>query len=224
MIAFFDLDRTLLSVNSGSLWVRRETRLGHVRRRDAVQAAGWLLGYHLGVADMEQVLVRAIASLAGSPRDDLVERTRAFYREEIQHQVRPGARSIIAEHRARGDGCVILTGSSGYLSDLFVAQLGLDASLCNRFEVDAQGRHTGRSIGPVCYGHGKVLHARAYAEARGVALADCTFYTDSYSDLPVMEQVSRPVAVHPDPRLRRTARRRGWAIADWSAATPRLDD
>ena len=64
-------------------------------------------------------------------------------------------------------------------------------------------------------------HARAEAERLGVPLRDSTFYTDSYSDLTVMEAVSEPVAVNPDPRLRRYALKRGWLIVDWGEATAR---
>ena len=64
---------------------------------------------------------------------------------------------------------------------------------------------------------GKVLLARRHAESLGVSLAEASFYTDSLSDLPMLEAVGRPVAVHPDPRLRRVARQRGWEIADWDA-------
>jgi phosphoserine phosphatase len=69
---------------------------------------------------------------------------------------------------------------------------------------------------PLCFGAGKVVAAEAWAARHGVDLADTTFYTDSYTDLPMLERVGRPVAVNPDPRLARTARRRGWPILRWS--------
>ena len=93
--------------------------------------------------------------------------------------------------------------------------LGLDAILCNRFEVDDAGRYTGRPLGPLCYGDGKLSHAEGYAKAQGAALSDCAFYTDSFADIPVMRVVGRPVAVNPDMRLRREAVSRGWEIVDW---------
>jgi phosphoserine phosphatase len=93
--------------------------------------------------------------------------------------------------------------------------LGLDACVCNRFEVDAQGRYTGRAHEPLCFGPGKVVLAERYAAGCGVPLAACTFYSDSHSDLPMLEAVGSPVVVDPDPRLRRLARQRGWPIEDW---------
>ena len=128
---------------------------------------------------------------------------------------RPGALRAVEEHRGTGDRLVLLTSSSGYLSELVSRDLRLDAILCNRFEVDAQGLHTGRPLGDVCFGLGKLTHAERYAREAGVALSQCAFYTDSYSDLPVLEVVGRPVAVHPDHRLRREAVRRGWPVVDW---------
>jgi phosphoserine phosphatase len=110
---------------------------------------------------------------------------------------------------------VLLTSSSGHLSELVARELLLDAVLCNRFEVDEEGLHTGRPLGEVCFGLGKRFYAQRYADEAGVSLSACVFYTDSYSDLPVMEVVGRPVAVHPDRRLRREALRRGWPVVSW---------
>jgi phosphoserine phosphatase len=74
-------------------------------------------------------------------------------------------------------------------------------------------------MGEVSVGPGKRTHAERYAREVGVPLSACAFYTDSYSDLPVLEVVGRPVAVHPDHRLRREALRRGWPVVDWGVPT-----
>ncbi|MCP3141171.1 HAD family hydrolase [Pyxidicoccus xibeiensis] len=214
-VAFFDLDKTLIAANSGSLWVRRELELGHITRMQALHASLWIARYHLGFVSMQDAVARAIALLAGSPARPIQERTARFYEELVRHLYRPGARAALEEHRRAGDRLVLLTSSSGYLSELVAEELRLDAVLCNRFEVDAEGRHTGRPLGAICFGAGKRTHAEAYAREAGVALSECAFYTDSYSDLPVMEVVGRPVAVHPDHRLKREARRRGWPVVSW---------
>jgi HAD superfamily hydrolase (TIGR01490 family) len=214
-IAFFDLDKTLLAVNSGSLWVRRELALGHITRLQALRASLWLARYHMGFASMQDALLEAITHLRGSGEQPMRERTTLFYGELVRSQFRPGALLALEEHRSAGDRLVLLTSSSGYLSELVARDLRLDAVLCNRFEVDASGLHTGRPQGELCFGEGKSFYARAYASEAGVPLAACAFYTDSYSDLPAMEVVGRPVAVHPDRRLRREALRRGWPVVDW---------
>jgi phosphoserine phosphatase len=92
--------------------------------------------------------------------------------------------------------------------------LGLSHVVCSRLEV-AQGRFTGRPIEPICYGAGKIVWAERFASERNVTLKDCAFYSDSYTDLPMLERVGRPVVVNPDPRLRRAAKQRGWPIENW---------
>jgi HAD superfamily hydrolase (TIGR01490 family) len=218
-VAFFDLDKTLLAVNSATLWVRRELALGHLTRLQALRASLWIARYHLGLVSMQDAVIAAIAQLAGTPVQPLLERTTAFYEEQVRPLYRPGALRALEEHRGAGEKLVLLTSSSGYLSELVARDLRLDAILCNRFEVDAQGRHTGRPMGEVCFGPGKRTHAERYAREVGVPLSACAFYTDSYSDLPVLEVVGRPVAVHPDHRLRREALRRGWPVVDWGVPT-----
>jgi HAD superfamily hydrolase (TIGR01490 family) len=215
-IAFFDFDRTLITANSGVLWLRSELRLGNISWWKALVAAAWVARYQLGFGRKGQLgLKRAIASLAGSAEADLRERTLAFYEEHVRSLYRPGARRAVEDHRELGDELVLLTSSPAYLAELVADDLRLDAVLCNRFEVDESGIHTGRSLGDLCYGQGKLIHAEGHARERGVSLEACAFYTDSFSDLGVMEAVGRPVAVNPDQRLRRVALARGWPIVDW---------
>jgi HAD superfamily hydrolase (TIGR01490 family) len=215
-IAFFDVDKTILAVNSGPLWVRREVRLGHLSRWQALRGFFWGVLYALGVARMERFLASAVETLRGQRERDLDQRTIDFWRDDVRALIRPAARAAIADHRARGDRVYLLTTSSTYLASEIAAELGCDGFLCNRMEVE-DGRFTGRIVPPVCFGPGKVERARVLAAELGVALADCTYYGDSYSDLPVLLAVGHPVAVTPDPRLRREALRRGFRIEQWEA-------
>ncbi len=218
-IAFFDLDLTLLAANSGKLWIRRELALGQLSKRTAFQAALWLARYQLGLGG-SALVSRAISTTQGLIEAELAARTASFYERQVRSLFRPGAIEALATHRACGDRLVLLTASSHFLAEKVGAELKLDAILCNRMEVDAGGLLTGRTVGPICYGDGKLVHAQAEADAHRVSLVDCTFYTDSYSDLPVLEAVGQPVAVNPDPRLRRRAHKRGWPVVDWG--TPPL--
>jgi HAD superfamily hydrolase (TIGR01490 family) len=213
-IAFFDLDLTLLAANSGKLWVRRELALGQLSKRTALQAALWLAQYQLGLGGLALVS-RAISTTEGMIEAELMARTHSFYEGQVRKLFRPGAIEALSSHRASGDRVVLLTASSHFLAEKVSAELKLDATLCNRMEVDRRGLLTGRTVGPICYGEGKLVHAQQEADAQAVRLRDCAFYTDSFSDLPVLEAVGVPVAVNPDPRLRRRASKRGWRIVDW---------
>lgn len=215
-IAFFDLDRTLISVNSGSLWVRFERREGRLSAWTAARAGFWLGAYHLGFSRIEPLLLEAIASLEGEEEEVLRARTRRFFDAEVRGTVRPGALAALARHRAAGDHLALLSSTSMFLADEAQRALDIPHGAFNRFEV-AGGRLTGRPDGPLCFGEGKALHARRIAEALGERLEEAAFYTDSASDLPALEIVGRPVAVNPDPALARVARRRGWAVEDWGS-------
>lgn len=214
-IAFFDLDKTVLAVNSGTLWVRREVALGFLSKRQAVRAMVWLARYTLGFASAEVMVAEAVSQIQHTSSAELRERTRRFFESEVRQTYRPRALDELERHRSRGDRLVMLTSSTNYLSELVAAELKFDQVLCNRLEVDAGGLHTGKVIGRVCFGPGKLDYATREASVHGVALRDCAFYTDSFSDLAVLEAVGHPVAVNPDPRLRRHAAKRGWAVVDW---------
>jgi HAD superfamily hydrolase (TIGR01490 family) len=214
-IAFFDLDKTILSVNSGSLWVRREVALGHLSKRTALKAMAWLARYHFGFASAEAMVAEAVSHLVGTPAAAIKDRTERFFVEEVRQTYRPGALEAIAQHRKEGTRLVMLTSSSNYLAELVAQELRFDAVLCNQLEVDARGLHTGQVVGGVCFGPGKLPFAQAEADRARASMRESVFYTDSYSDLTVLEAVGGPVAVNPDPRLRRLALKRGWRTVDW---------
>lgn len=213
-IAFFDLDLTLLSVNAGKLWVRSEYRRGRITRVQAARAGVWIAAYHLGYGKMERILCDAVGTLAGQREADLRADSHAFYEREVAAFVRGGAPAAVEAHRAKGDALALLTSSSPYLCEPIQQRLGIPHVLCNRFE-QLDGRFTGKPELPLCFGAGKLVHARKLAAELGVDLRDCSFYTDSWSDLPVLEAVGQPFAVHPDPRLARVARERGWPTLTW---------
>jgi HAD superfamily hydrolase (TIGR01490 family) len=219
-IAFFDLDRTLLSINSGSAWVVRELRDGRLTVWQVTRAMYYLGLYRLGRARMEDALVQAISTLKGKTVAEVRQNLESFYERHVRNAYRPGGLKALAEHKQRGDATALLSSTSMYLAEAVARDLALDAAFCNRFEVDGDGALTGRSQGGLCYGPGKLDYAQAFAQSRGVSLGECVFYTDSISDLPVLEQVGRPVVVNPDGRLKREALRRKWEVVDWGEPPP----
>jgi len=214
-IAFFDLDKTLISRNSAALWVRAELAAGRATRWQALKAFVWVLRYNLGAADMTEPIRRSVLLLAGQREDEMSTRVNQFYADIVRPLYRPGAVAAVGEHRAAGDRLVLLTSSSNYMCELVRRDLGFHDYICNRFEVDNDGCYTGRAIEPLCFGPGKVVLAERYVAQHAAQLRDAVFYTDSHSDVPVLECVGHPVAVNPDPRLRRHARRKHWKVVDW---------
>jgi HAD superfamily hydrolase (TIGR01490 family) len=189
-------------------------RRGEISRFEVARAMGWALQYRLAILDMETLSKRLVAPLAGGLEREMIDKCRRWYADEVETTINARARETIAGHRGRGDHVVLLTGATQYVAEPLAETLGLDGVLCSRLEVTG-GRFTGRIVEPLCFGHGKVSLAERWAADHGVDLATSCFYTDSYNDLPMLERVGRPVAVNPDMRLGRHARRRGWAIESW---------
>jgi HAD superfamily hydrolase (TIGR01490 family) len=217
--AFFDMDRTVLRVNSGTRWIRFLRRRGEISRFQLLRAFGWALQYKLAVLDMETLSRRLVADLQGDSEADMIAKCEQWYREEIEATIAPAARRAIDAHRSEGEHVVLLTSATPYIAEPLARTLGLDAVLCSRLEVEG-GRFTGRIVAPLCFGPGKVEWAEKWAGETRVDLDGSAFYTDSYNDLPMMLRVGRPVAVNPDLRLGRIARRRGWRIEHWDAVRP----
>ncbi len=213
-LALVDLDRTALSVNSATLWVRRQWREGRLSAPNLALAGWWLSLYRLGVMRVDNALHQAVASMEGQPEADLEERTGLFWREECLHAVRPGARRAVRWHKERGHRVVLCTSSSPWISKLALGELDLDGYLCTEIEV-VDGALTGKIRGTPNFGDGKLTNLRRYAREQGIALEDTWFYTDSAADLPLMLEVGHPVCIAPDMQLAKQARKRGWPVEDW---------
>jgi HAD superfamily hydrolase (TIGR01490 family) len=151
----------------------------------------------------------------GEDRDVLDRRTRQWFLRDVVPRVRPRALEEIEEHRRKGHPLVLLTNSSCFEAAVAAETWAFDDWLANTFHVDDAGRLLGTYESPMCYGMGKVIRAERWAEEHGVDLEVSSFYSDSLSDLPMLERVGDPRVVCPDPRLRRIARKRGWPILDW---------
>lgn len=215
-VAFFDLDRTLLDCNSGRLYVQNERRERRLSNTQLAVSMVWFGLYHLSLLDVDRAYRKAADQWRGVNARELKARVDAWFERDVTHRLRPGARRALSHHRGLGHALVLLTNSSDYVAEAAAKAFALDAYLANPLLEDGRGQLSGELEAPLCYGHGKVTRARRWAEAHGLSLDAAHFYTDSYSDLPMLEAVPNPVVVHPDPKLRREAQRRGWPVVDWS--------
>jgi HAD superfamily hydrolase (TIGR01490 family) len=211
--AFFDMDRTVLTIDTGTSWMRFLHDRGELGRIGLARAAWWSALYKLAVLDLESLATRLVADMAGELEAEMLAKCEIWHREHVDGTVAVAARRSIDRHRERGDEIVLLTGSTQYAAEAVARGLGIDHVLCSRLEVDA-GRFTGR-LAARCFGHHKVTLAEELAAARGIDLARSWFYSDSYNDLPMLSRVGVAVAVNPDGRLERHARRQRWRVERW---------
>lgn len=216
-LAIFDLDRTLLDIHSGFAWVRHELALGHIGFGFGMWIASWMMREQIGRSEgFDGVQERAIQEWAGQSEKELMIRSRRFAETSLVPRLRPGAREVIASHRARGDRMVMATASTTYLAGPIAERWGLE--LIAATELDVQGgRLTGKIARSALGGH-KVARVQAWAEAEGIELSRCQAYTDSWHDEGLLDVVGYPVAVNPDRRLRQTAQLRNWVVVDWGRA------
>lgn len=218
-VALFDLDRTLLDINSGRSWAVTQWREGRIGVRDLLWAGWWLVRYELGHEDgLDQAMEAAARSVVGEREASLDARVRRWFDAEIRHHLRPGARAALDRHRERGDRLVLATSGSIYAARAAVAAFGLDEPVATTLEV-VDGRFTGR-LTILAMGEGKTRAVREWADRAGHDLSEATFYTDSTSDRTLLEAVGHPRVVAPDRSLARLAAARGWPVEDWGTTVP----
>jgi HAD superfamily hydrolase (TIGR01490 family) len=213
--ALFDMDRTLVRRETASLYVRYQRERGLANWRDMARVTFWVAQYTLGVIDAESVALRALRELEGTPETVLSARCDDWFHLKVERHVTDRGRMAVEAHRARGDLLAIVTGASQYTSRPLARLLRIEHLVSSELELDGRGRFTGKPVAPLCFGAGKVARAARFADAQGFRLEDATFYSDSLTDLPLLELVKEPIVVNPDARLARVAQRRGWPIEAW---------
>ena len=226
VVAFFDFDHTLIDSNSGMMYARYERSAGRVTRLQLLRVAFWMILYRLSIIDMDKVYRFALKRYQGELASDLDKRTCTWFAEKIAHRIQPGALESLAYHRKMGHPVVIITSSSTYLAKAAAAHYGMDEGIGNSFVLDENGCFDGDFVAPLCYREGKIEWAKRWAEPRGIDISNCYFYSDSLSDVPLLEAVAHPRVVNPDFRLRRYAKKVGWTILDWrkkEGAVPELE-
>jgi HAD superfamily hydrolase (TIGR01490 family) len=212
--AFFDVDRTLVACNTGRLFLRDLRRRGEISFLRALRAMGWMAKYHLSLIDLDAVANRLVQQMRGQSEQEFAERCRRWVEDDILPLLLPSALRKIERHRQEGHLLALLSSSPTYVTRPIAETLGLEEVLSTQFEVEA-GLFTGKLVGPACFGKGKVHWAEELVTRKAVDLGSSWFYTDSYSDLPMLERVGNRVVVNPDPRLRRAAKQRGWPVENW---------
>jgi HAD superfamily hydrolase (TIGR01490 family) len=209
------MDRTLLRRESASLYVRYQRDVGEATLRDLLKTLYWVGRYTLGILDAPKVAKEVVLAIRGMPETVLAARCDDWFSRYVEQHIADAGREAVRRHQEAGDLCAIVTGASPYASRPLARRLRIEHVVSTVFEVGEDRCFTGRPEFPLCLGDGKVQRTLELGRRLGFRLEDATFYTDSVSDLPLLERVAVPVAVNPDPRLKRIAERRGYRIERW---------
>lgn len=212
--AFFDMDNTLLRVDTGMSWTKFLFRRGELAPKMLAKAIYWSTLYKLAVLDMDAVFTRLCLDLRGDSEDEMIAKCDVWYRQHIEPEIAPAARVAVEHHRAAGHIVVLATGSTCYAARPVAKGANIEHVLSSELEVE-DGAFTGRPSA-LCFGPHKVRLAEAWATRHGVDLAHSYFYSDSYNDLPMLSRVGTAIAVNPDARLARHAKRNRWPVQHWA--------
>ena len=209
--AYFDLDRTLISGFSAKLFIQERIKSGKMSPKEiAAQFYGGLT-YALGNKNFAGLAALSAKGVKGLPEQNLLDLGEEVYLKHLSKAIYPQSRALVEAHMAKGHTIAIVSAATPYQVEPAARDLGIKHVMCTRMEVE-DGKFTGEIVDPACWGEGKAIQGRAFAEKNGIDLKNSYFYTDSYEDLPLLEIVGHPKAVNPDKNLTRLAMENEWSI------------
>ena len=229
-LALFDLDHTLLPLDSDYEWGEFTIRIGWNDPVEFARRNGeFYAHYQAGTLNVHDYVRFATEAVRQRGPEASAAAHEQFMREVIGPAIQPQALDLIRQHQAAGDTVLIVTATNEFVTRPIAQALGVqgDALLAVQLARDPlTGWYTGEIDGVPTMREGKVRRMEQWLAARGLAWADVdsTFYSDSMNDVPLLEKVDRPVATNPDPRLRALARERGWRILDLFSQTEAHED
>jgi HAD superfamily hydrolase (TIGR01490 family) len=216
-LALFDLDHTLLPLDSDYEWGEFTICLGwcdatEFKRRNAE----YFEHYRAGTLDIHDYVRFATQALREQGPRAAAQAHERFMDEVIGPAVRPQALELVERHRRAGAQVLIVTATNDFVTGPIAQVFGVTELIAVQLERDAQGQVTGEIVGTPSAREGKVQRMNEWLASRSLDWADVetTFYTDSLNDLPLLEKVTYPVVTNPDDKLRLLARERGWPILD----------
>lgn len=213
--AFFDLDGTLIKGSANIPFALAAFRSGFVTKRELFNDLRNGLSFVFKGATDErsaEVRDRILDAVKGRRAADVIALGDDFM-DKLVNDVQPESRELLAIHMAKGDARVIMSASPTEIVGVLADRLGMEYGIGTTAS-RINGVYSGELDGPFCYREGKADIMRRLAAEHGWNLADCSAYSDSVSDLPMLELVGHPVVVGPDKELRGIADQRGWPIVE----------
>jgi HAD superfamily hydrolase (TIGR01490 family) len=216
-LALFDLDHTLLPLDSDYEWGEFTIRLGwcdasEFKRRNAE----YFEHYRAGTLDIHEYIRFATEAIRSRGPQQAAQAHARFMDEVIRPALRPQALDLVERHRQAGEQLLIVTATNDFVTAPIAQVFGVAELIAVQLERDAHGQVTGEILGTPSAREGKVQRMNEWLAQRSLDWADVetTFYADSLNDLPLLERVTYPVATNPDDKLRSLAQARGWPILD----------
>jgi HAD superfamily hydrolase (TIGR01490 family) len=216
-LALFDLDHTLLPIDSDYEWGCFLGRIGIVDADDfQSRNHGYAEQYKAGTLDVLEFLGFSLGLIANRPAEEIEGWRRRYMEEVIEPAITPQARKLVDEHRERGDLCALVTATNTFVTAPIARAFGIEHLIGSEAE-SVDGVYTGRPSGLPSFREGKVVRTEQWLASLGRDWKDFDevwFYSDSSNDIPLLEHATHPVATNPDAGLLALARKRQWPVIE----------
>ncbi len=212
VLAIFDLDNTLLAGDSDHSWGEFLINEGMVdpvefkRKNDQFYRE-----YEEGILDIYAYQEFALSPIVGKPIAELDELHKKFMENQIGKMMLPKAHALIEEHKSKGHTLLIITATNRFVTEPIAKALQIPNLLATEPEIINE-RYTGKIVDIPCFQSGKVTRLNNWLRTQNQKFDTRYFYSDSANDLPLLESVDYPIAVDPDPKLKKAAEERNWPI------------
>ena len=216
-LALFDLDHTLLPIDSDQSWGQFTTTLGWTDAEEFTRKNdGFYADYQAGTLDIHDYVRFATEAFRIRPRAEAEAAHARFMQEVIWPVIRPEALALLKKHRDAGEQLLIITATNEFVTRPIAEALGVDELIAVELVRDAHGWYSGEISGVPSLREGKVERLQQWLHQRGLDWdkVETTFYSDSSNDIPLLERVNHPVATNPDAKLKAVAIARGWPILE----------
>ena len=215
-LVFFDLDNTLLPIDSDHAWGHFLVELGIVNLQEYEQANNRFYElYKAGTLDINEFLDFALKPLAKHSRKQLDLWHQEFMKNKIEPYILPQAVELVNGHLSQGHLCCIVTATNSFVTKPIAHRFGIEHLIATEPAINQDGEFTGKVDGLPSFQGGKVERVKSWLNSLEMGLEDAQnsiFYSDSMNDLPLLEKVKVPIATNPDPKLTQLANERAWKI------------
>lgn len=217
-LALFDLDHTLLPLDSDYQWADYLARTGRAGDPDQARRTNddLMNRYNAGDLTAEQAAQFMLGLLAPHSPTDLAHWHELFMAEVIRPAIEPAAIALVQRHLEDGDLCAVVTATNSFVTAPIARAFGIPHLIATTPAFE-RGRYTGRIDGVPSFREGKIVRVNQWLQDMGLTLSSferSTFYSDSVNDVPLLEVVTHPVAVNPSPALAAIAQSQGWPRID----------
>gem|GEM_PF-129020 len=211
VVAFFDLDHTLLDRATGNIYAEIMVKKGYMKPSGLLWVIWYTLLYKLNRLPRREVYVKVLSIMGRYHILEMIKMMDEGFEERILPRLYKEGADLIKKHKEMGHITVIATAAGEYIAERVRAQLGADDIIATPLPIK-RDRISADSLGPTAFMEGKLQMALSYSKKVGADISECYFYSDSASDLPLLEAVGNPVLVNPQMKLRIATRGKGWPV------------